>query len=131
MALIPSELLKFPHHFRADIKSPAQKEKTSLPTPAQPKPLPLRETVEFFFSSRRRHTRCSRDWSSDVCSSDLEVERGGSGRSGGPLRHGEDHTRANHPRIASARRDPARRRVARRTRAAAHSRARADRKSVV
>src|SRR5256884_2128228 len=33
----------------------------------------------FFFSSRRRHTRCSRDWSSDVCSSDLDVglaERG-------------------------------------------------------
>src|SRR5690606_39812725 len=26
----------------------------------------------FFFSSRRRHTRFSRDWSSDVCSSDLE-----------------------------------------------------------
>src|SRR6266498_4070715 len=25
----------------------------------------------FFFSSRRRHTRCGRDWSSDVCSSDL------------------------------------------------------------
>src|SRR2546429_7184175 len=25
-----------------------------------------------FFSSRRRHTRCSRDWSSDVCSSDLQ-----------------------------------------------------------
>src|SRR5690554_8014456 len=24
-----------------------------------------------FFSSRRRHTRCGRDWSSDVCSSDL------------------------------------------------------------
>src|SRR5207245_4060167 len=24
------------------------------------------------FSSRRRHTRCYRDWSSDVCSSDLE-----------------------------------------------------------
>src|SRR5207302_2969779 len=32
----------------------------------------------FFFSSRRRHTRFSRDWSSDVCSSDL--------RTGGPLR---------------------------------------------
>src|SRR2546422_8019900 len=30
----------------------------------------------FFFSSRRRHTRCSRDWSSDVCSSDLESGRG-------------------------------------------------------
>src|SRR5687768_1672967 len=28
----------------------------------------------FFFSSRRRHTRCSRDWSSDVCSSDLRFE---------------------------------------------------------
>src|SRR2546429_3203380 len=28
----------------------------------------------FFFSSRRRHTRCSRDWSSDVCSSDLKIE---------------------------------------------------------
>src|SRR5207302_2096005 len=30
--------------------------------------------VFFFFSSRRRHTRFSRDWSSDVCSSDLELE---------------------------------------------------------
>src|SRR5262245_8786667 len=29
-----------------------------------------RETLEFFFSSRRRHTRCLSDWSSDVCSSD-------------------------------------------------------------
>src|SRR5256884_1675892 len=29
----------------------------------------------FFFSSRRRHTRCSRDWSSDVCSSDLNSRR--------------------------------------------------------
>src|SRR5256884_7218985 len=28
-------------------------------------------SIYFFFSSRRRHTRCSRDWSSDVCSSDL------------------------------------------------------------
>src|SRR5216684_6575746 len=30
----------------------------------------------FFFSSRRRHTRCSRDWSSDVCSSDLFLGTG-------------------------------------------------------
>src|SRR5687768_1321064 len=30
----------------------------------------------FFFSSRRRHTRCSHDWSSDVCSSDLPWPRG-------------------------------------------------------
>src|SRR5690554_7363963 len=29
----------------------------------------------FFFSSRRRHTRCGRDWSSDVCSSDLARKR--------------------------------------------------------
>src|SRR6266498_3843271 len=29
----------------------------------------------FFFSSRRRHTRCGRDWSSDVCSSDLAPSR--------------------------------------------------------
>src|SRR5690606_40870479 len=29
----------------------------------------------FFFSSRRRHTRFSRDWSSDVCSSDLAFLR--------------------------------------------------------
>src|SRR3712207_830890 len=30
----------------------------------------------FFFSSRRRHTRYWRDWSSDVCSSDLEPTTG-------------------------------------------------------
>src|SRR5204862_6832293 len=30
----------------------------------------------FFFSSRRRHTRSLRDWSSDVCSSDLLVHFG-------------------------------------------------------
>src|SRR5206468_8196369 len=29
------------------------------------------EALVFFFSSRRRHTRSDRDWSSDVCSSDL------------------------------------------------------------
>src|SRR5438445_7034745 len=32
----------------------------------------IRTYVPFFFSSRRRHTRYWRDWSSDVCSSDLE-----------------------------------------------------------
>src|SRR6266496_1172275 len=31
----------------------------------------------FFFSSRRRHTRSLRDWSSDVCSSDLAAVRAG------------------------------------------------------
>src|SRR2546421_6998783 len=32
---------------------------------------PVHWTFMFFFSSRRRHTRSDRDWSSDVCSSDL------------------------------------------------------------
>src|SRR5690625_1400874 len=31
----------------------------------------VKSTICFFFSSRRRHTRWPRDWSSDVCSSDL------------------------------------------------------------
>src|SRR5947199_565255 len=31
----------------------------------------LRNIIILFFSSRRRHTRCLSDWSSDVCSSDL------------------------------------------------------------
>src|SRR3712207_8499323 len=30
--------------------------------------------IFFFFSSRRRHTRYWRDWSSDVCSSDLDLQ---------------------------------------------------------
>src|SRR5690606_39616359 len=32
-----------------------------------------RKLLKFFLSSRRRHTRFSRDWRSDVCSSDLEI----------------------------------------------------------
>src|SRR2546430_8010830 len=37
----------------------------------------MRRSVEvvFFFSSRRRHTRFDCDWSSDVCSSDLQITR--------------------------------------------------------
>src|SRR5699024_11766376 len=42
----------------------------------------------FFFSSRRRHTRSKRDWSSDVCSSDLGPRGGGPGRAA-VLRGGE------------------------------------------
>src|SRR5437660_9509309 len=42
----------------------------------------------FFFSSRRRHTRWPRDWSSDVCSSDLFTYRSSARRSG------EDSTEA-------------------------------------
>src|SRR5207302_2463250 len=40
--------------------------------------------VFFFFSSRRRHTRFSRDWSSDVCSSDLR-------RTSRPVHDAQDH----------------------------------------
>src|SRR5437868_6003808 len=36
---------------------------------------------KFFFSSRRRHTNSKRDWSSDVCSSDLDGRRTGDPRS--------------------------------------------------
>src|SRR3989442_12490612 len=35
----------------------------------------VNEAANFFFSSRRRHTRCGRDWSSDVCSSDLNARQ--------------------------------------------------------
>src|SRR5256886_3662140 len=48
------------------------------------KPGPRRASVRrcmfvFFFSSRRRHTRFDCDWSSDVCSSDLNVNPGSGG----------------------------------------------------
>src|SRR5207249_8024586 len=46
---------------------------------------------QFFFSSRRRHTRSKRDWSSDVCSSDL----------GDPRRtSAERHFEARHQLVA-------------------------------
>src|SRR2546421_9654694 len=41
--------------------------------------------VCFFFSSRRRHTRSDRDWSSDVCSSDLNLQYRLSEKDGGTL----------------------------------------------
>src|SRR5256884_1399514 len=44
----------------------------------------LLATTCFFFSSRRRHTRCSRDWSSDVCSSDLSCRHTNAQRRTGP-----------------------------------------------
>src|SRR6266536_5695309 len=40
----------------------------------------------FFFSSRRRHTRSTRDWSSDVCSSDLRSIKRGQIRDWSPSR---------------------------------------------
>src|SRR3989440_6954262 len=46
--------------------------------------------VVFFFSSRRRHTRSDRDWSSDVCSSDLAMGGGSPYFSGARPRIGGD-----------------------------------------
>src|SRR6266516_5946884 len=43
--------------------------------------------IFFFFSSRRRHTISYGDWSSDVCSSDLDRPR---------ARRGRDHRRSGH-----------------------------------
>src|SRR5690606_41190961 len=42
----------------------------------RPRDYAAREGGGFFLSSRRRHTRFSRDWSSDVCSSDLPPRAG-------------------------------------------------------
>src|SRR5215813_12043876 len=47
--------------------------------------------LAFFFSSRRRHTRCGRDWSSDVCSSDLGERDGCGERAPGRPRGGTAH----------------------------------------
>src|SRR5438445_5090901 len=68
---------------------------------------PISVILYFFFSSRRRHTRYWRDWSSDVCSPDLTVPeppdrtdepRGDPWSAGGLLgKHFGD--RAHHPRI--------------------------------
>src|SRR6266699_7104532 len=66
----------------------------------------------FFFSSRRRHTRCGRDWSSDVCSSDLPRDRAGdegepgggedAGGAGPPAAHGGDGAQRGAERAAAA-----------------------------
>src|SRR5207249_5385631 len=49
----------------------------------------------FFFSSRRRHTRSKRDWSSDVCSSDLALPNASFiGFTGTPIEKTDANTRA-------------------------------------
>src|SRR5690606_40154809 len=51
----------------------------------------------FFFSGRRRHTRFSRDWSSDVCSSDRPAaERPAGQRQGRPQGPGRDPAAGPH-----------------------------------
>src|SRR5207247_3323064 len=52
------------------------------------KPAALFAASMFFFSSRRRHTRSTRDWSSDVCSSDLGSADGVDHRGGARARDG-------------------------------------------
>src|SRR6266516_5476161 len=47
------------------------------------------KTIIFFFSSRRRHTRSYGDWSSDVCSSDLNPGPDGVRGTGAAPRPGE------------------------------------------
>src|SRR5882724_9691912 len=51
------------NYTRQDDISSGNRAISLLPTPS----------TTFFFSSRRRHTRCLSDWSSDVCSSDLRL----------------------------------------------------------
>src|SRR5260370_9233896 len=58
----------------------------------------------FFFSSRRRHTRFKCDWSSDVCSSDLELlrrfpERGHCARVGNTFQPGTRVGRSEERRV--------------------------------
>src|SRR5439155_17385025 len=61
----------------------------------------------FFFSSRRRHTRWPRDWSSDVCSSDLHVVgekvRGVSDERNLQTRGGSGRARSAKPRLGQGR----------------------------
>src|SRR3712207_8114353 len=67
--------------------------------------LVLESGLFFFFSSRRRHTRYWRDWSSDVCSSDLEVYKRvavhvgeqGAARLAGEHRRGDPDAGRNRP----------------------------------
>src|SRR5262245_65761930 len=47
-------------------------------------------SISFCFSSRRRHTRCLSDWSSDVCSSDLSTGMPVSAETGIPVEWSKD-----------------------------------------
>src|SRR5262245_63779735 len=77
----------------------------------------------FFFSSRRRHTRCLSDWSSDVCSSDLEPEQLCAGRAqrGRPV-GGLPNTRIRRTRCIRPPQEGERRGIAGRRNQAAHRR---------
>src|SRR5262249_60838099 len=72
-------------------------------------PLETSDIRYFFFSSRRRHTRLVSDWSSDVCSSDLET-RGQAGRSA-PDNHHLDPSKPTGRSLPAARSFTAQRRA--------------------
>src|SRR5690606_40076290 len=59
--------------FHAGIQWVPYRVATSTPSVVSFTPFMAVRARPFFFSSRRRHTRFSRDWSSDVCSSDLII----------------------------------------------------------
>src|SRR2546429_1788791 len=52
------------------LRAALQKLNPALPQDALDEAFRKVTVPQYFFSSRRRHTICSRDWSSDVCSSD-------------------------------------------------------------
>src|SRR3989449_6119108 len=58
------------------------------------------DCISFFFSSRRRHTRCSRDWSSDVCSTDLRQEQPADHLQPAQAAGGQDRRRCRPPAAA-------------------------------
>src|SRR5207245_6222186 len=60
----------------------------------------------FFFASRRRHTRCYRDWSSDVCSSDLDLVVLGREHEEAPQDSDLSRSQADAPRLDHQRRHP-------------------------
>src|SRR5690348_6474257 len=63
--------------------------------------MPRYSILLFFFSSRRRHTRWTGDWSSDVCSSDLGAQARALARNAVPARHprGRQHHQHHDPRL--------------------------------
>src|SRR6267142_4618482 len=60
-----------------------------------------RSSILFFFSSRRRHTRLTCDWSSDVCSSDLSAWKEVGIRISGVRSLAGTTARARRPQIAA------------------------------
>src|SRR5437868_15378445 len=67
----------------------------------------------FFFSSRRRHTRSKRDWSSDVCSSDLSTHVAGEEELGQFVRRFRQTLQVLHPGTTALRVPRAQREIGR------------------